>query len=65
MRHAFAYVADFDPARERLEALLERVQRDAYAEGSRAAATTMVHIAEQTEARLRKAIDLPRTMVPK
>ena len=51
MKTARDYIIEYDPALERLEALVERVQRDAYAAGARAAADQMIEIAEETNKR--------------
>ncbi len=57
MKPALAYIEEFDPALERLDALITRAQRDAYAEGARHAAVQMFAIAEQADQRVKTVVD--------
>jgi len=65
MKAARDYIAEFDPAFERLEALVTRVQDDAYAAGSRDAAGQLFEIAEQTSKRVSTVIEHNTISVPK
>ena len=54
MKDVRDYIKEYDPAIERLEALMERVQRDAFDAGFKAAADQMFEIAYETTARVDK-----------
>lgn len=57
MKDARTYIIEFDPALERLEALVERVQRDAYEAGSKEAAVQMFEIADASKSHVDAMVD--------
>ena len=61
MTDALTYIRSFDPAYERLEALIERVQKDAYEAGARDATVQMFEIAEQSSARVDEVLAKARS----
>lgn len=65
MKSAHSYIKEFDPALERLEALILRVQEDALAEGARIAAVQMFEIAERTDRRVRSVTEPHNSMAAK
>ena len=54
MKDVRDYMKEYNPALERLEALLERVQYDAFDEGYRRAADHMFEMAKETISRVDK-----------
>ncbi len=57
MKNARDYIEDFDPAIERLEALIERAQRDAFAAGFNAASDQLFEIANTTASHIDEIAD--------
>lgn len=57
MKDARAYIQEFDPAMERLEALIERVQKDAFAAGANTASVQMFEIVDESTSHAHKIMD--------
>lgn len=57
MKDARSYIEEYDPAMERLEALVERVQKDAFEAGAKSTADQMFEIVGESKSHVDEIVD--------